>query len=572
MVQKHVIGSTHLRINAPTKADGWRMQQDMSRLFWNDLINGIEEVLNDLIPPDKIIKLDALEINIPTLDVQTWQHTLPPSVKKALKQELERLLLYPKATETVKMERQSISNNHFDAWLHFLLRGQLPPVYVAASDTVWQEAILETVATQAAAVAQLRQYLHQPDTLQRLIYQFDEAFLTRLMEAMTGRTFSFGISLREAIQVFLQKPLLWDWVKNIQILLGQDTVNQSINHRDFDILFWSTVYKKAIKAEAIADDNSRQEVLTHDILEAAFNQTFGLTLNQFTLKSLELFKVHLNKDNTLMSESTQRIAQLDAHQLVSSILIQQFKKTIETQSNTTQEAFITKPSTPMVDKEKDFKENFKEKEIPKTGEIQPFNPLAETTATQSHEGILKDADLMSSSDSNAELIIKTSFVRHAGLVLLHPFLVPLMKTLGLLKPDKSFKNKKATAHAVSLLHYLSTGETAPPEYDLTLPKLLCSVSSRTSIDRYKTLSAAEKEEADSLLQAVIKHWGALGEVGNDSLRQGFLQRDGKLSRRDSDWLLQVESQTLDILLDRLPWGIGIVKLPWMTNMLFVEWH
>ena len=179
---------------------------------------------------------------------------------------------------------------------------------------------------------------------------------------------------------------------------------------------------------------------------------------------------------------------------------------------------------------------------------------------------------MSLSESNAEQNIKTSFVRHAGLVLLHPFLVPLMSTLGLLKPDKSFKNKKTATHAISLLHYLSTGETAPPEYDLTLPKLLCGVSSRMPIDRYKTLSSAEKEEADALLQAVITHWGTLGQVSNDSLRQGFLQRDGKLSRRDSDWLLQVESQTLDILLDRLPWGIGIIKLPWMANMLFVEWH
>ena len=566
MVQKHVIGSTHLRINAPNKADGWRMQQDMSGLFWNDLLNGIEEVLNDLIPPDEVIKLDVLEINIPTLDVQTWQQTLTPSVKKALKEELERLLLYPKATEMVKIERQSISNNHFQAWLHFLLRGQLPPVYVAAGDTIWQEAILEIVATQASAVKQLREYLHQADALQRLIYQFDEAFLTRLMEAMTGRTFSFGVALREAIQVFLQKPLLWDWVKNIQTLLRQDTVNQSINQRDFDILFWTTVYKKAITSEAFTDDNSRQEDLTHDILEAAFSQTFGLSLNQFILKSLETLTPHLNRDNTLMSESTKRIVLLDADKSVSTVLIQQFKQTIETQALTTKGEPTSTSSNSVADKNKESKEN----ETSKTVELQRLKPLAEKT--KSHEDIQKDADLISSSDSNIEQNIKTSFVRHAGLVLLHPFLVPLMNTLGLLKPDKSFKNKKAAAHAVSVLYYLSTGETAPPEYDLTLPKLLCGVSLRTSIDKFKTLSAAEKEEADSLLQAVIKHWGALGQVSNDSLRQGFLQRDGKLSRRDSDWLLQVESQTLDILLDRLPWGIGILKLPWMKNMLFVEWH
>jgi hypothetical protein len=51
-----------------------------------------------------------------------------------------------------------------------------------------------------------------------------------------------------------------------------------------------------------------------------------------------------------------------------------------------------------------------------------------------------------------------------------------------------------------------------------------------------------------------------------------LLRPGKLIRKeDGDWLLQVESRTFDVLLEHLPWGISMIKLPWMKKMLWVEW-
>jgi hypothetical protein len=50
-----------------------------------------------------------------------------------------------------------------------------------------------------------------------------------------------------------------------------------------------------------------------------------------------------------------------------------------------------------------------------------------------------------------------------------------------------------------------------------------------------------------------------------------LQRAGKLSRVDDGWLLQIEQKGVDVLLSYLPWGIGLIKLPWMTELLYVEW-
>jgi hypothetical protein len=63
----------------------------------------------------------------------------------------------------------------------------------------------------------------------------------------------------------------------------------------------------------------------------------------------------------------------------------------------------------------------------------------------------------------------------------------------------------------------------------------------------------------------------LKNTGREALRETFLQRLGKLSPTDHGWLLQVEQKAVDFLLNRLPWGIGVIKLPWMDEKIFVEW-
>ena len=119
------------------------------------------------------------------------------------------------------------------------------------------------------------------------------------------------------------------------------------------------------------------------------------------------------------------------------------------------------------------------------------------------------------------------FVACAGLVLLHPFLPQLFGALGIAKDDRLVDPERA----LGLLHHLSTGQSFAPEYDLLLPKLLCSLPLDTPVDFRIALTAAEEEEADALLAAVIRHWDALGDTSVDGLRGSFLVRPGKLSRR-----------------------------------------
>lgn len=161
-----------------------------------------------------------------------------------------------------------------------------------------------------------------------------------------------------------------------------------------------------------------------------------------------------------------------------------------------------------------------------------------------------------------------AFVDSAGIVLLHPFLPALFERLDVASEGKLIQPDRA----LSLLHFLATRETRAPEYALLLPKLLCGLPLDEPVGPPVELTDGEIAEAENLLVTVIGHWEALGDASPDALRGTFLARSGKLSRREDDDLLQVEPQSFDVLLDRLPWGIGAIRLPWMARMLWVEWR
>ena len=70
---------------------------------------------------------------------------------------------------------------------------------------------------------------------------------------------------------------------------------------------------------------------------------------------------------------------------------------------------------------------------------------------------------------------------------------------------------------------------------------------------------------------MLEHWTALRSSSPEWLRQQFFLREGKLERVDSGYLLTIERRAQDVLLARLPWGCGVVALPWLTDRMFVRW-
>ncbi|NEQ31630.1 MAG: hypothetical protein F6K04_11580 [Leptolyngbya sp. SIO4C5] len=162
------------------------------------------------------------------------------------------------------------------------------------------------------------------------------------------------------------------------------------------------------------------------------------------------------------------------------------------------------------------------------------------------------------------------YIDNSGLVLLWPFLSRFLATLGLVESGQ-FITPEAAPRTALLLQHLVDGSTESLEASLPLNKLLCGLSLGDSIPYRLDLTETERDESEQLLLAVIQNWSALKNISTDGLRRAFLQRPGLLRRRQDGWLLQVEHQSHDILLDRLPWSIRVVRLPWMLTLLQVEW-
>ncbi|KAA0129340.1 hypothetical protein FY557_05430 [Chryseobacterium sp. SN22] len=161
------------------------------------------------------------------------------------------------------------------------------------------------------------------------------------------------------------------------------------------------------------------------------------------------------------------------------------------------------------------------------------------------------------------------YVQNAGLILIHPFIKTLFEHCGLLDPEtRQLLDPELGAH---LLHYIATGKTNAPEYDMVFEKFLCNIPAHRPISRHIKLSRKHKTEAKNVIESVLHNWSPMKNSSAALLQNEFFRRPGKLVVTDYDYTLTVERKTQDILLDKLAWGIGLVKLPWKEKFMYVNW-
>jgi hypothetical protein len=198
----------------------------------------------------------------------------------------------------------------------------------------------------------------------------------------------------------------------------------------------------------------------------------------------------------------------------------------------------------------------------------PPRTPAETPAPQPTAPALQPT---ASAPPNRTAVDDELAVDGAGLVLLWPFFETLFSRLELLTEAGLFGGESQRQRAMALLGFLVDGDPDPPEWRLTLAKLLCGALPDGPYGLETPLSEAEQAEAEGLLQAVLVHGqGLFGEEPAD-LRQQMLQRPGLLSTRPGAWVLQLERRQGDELVPQLPWSCEWIRLGWMEHPLQVIW-
>ena len=206
-----------------------------------------------------------------------------------------------------------------------------------------------------------------------------------------------------------------------------------------------------------------------------------------------------------------------------------------------------------------IKENEILESIKDNSEIKPENESVSTeTIPQKNEEIHEE---LKQNDGQ--------YVQNAGLILIHPFIKTFFEHCNLLDPKtQQLIDPELCAH---LLHYIATGKTNAPEYDMVFEKFLCNIPMHQTINKHIKLSRKHKTQAKNVIESVQHNWNPMRKSSAALLQNEFFQRSGKLVVTDHDYTLIIERKAQDILLDQLGWGIGLVKLPWQEKFIFINW-
>ncbi|MDH4473233.1 MAG: contractile injection system tape measure protein [Fluviicola sp.] len=163
------------------------------------------------------------------------------------------------------------------------------------------------------------------------------------------------------------------------------------------------------------------------------------------------------------------------------------------------------------------------------------------------------------------------YVRNAGMIVLWPFLERYFEKNGLFVESK-FIHQQAKEQASWLLQHLVFGSNYELfEPHIALNKVLVGLQPETPVHTPELITEQQQLLIEELLKAVMEHVPAWKNLSVENLRKAYLQREGALSARDGQWLLQVKRETYDVLLDKLPWPIQLIRLPWLEHLLVVEW-
>jgi hypothetical protein len=195
-----------------------------------------------------------------------------------------------------------------------------------------------------------------------------------------------------------------------------------------------------------------------------------------------------------------------------------------------------------------------------------------TTAAETLEPVEPKIVAIAEVQAEAPAADPNIYVGNAGLVLAGPYVPALFERLGL-TVEGAFVDDAAAERGVHILQFLVDSSEEPAlEHQLPLNKLLCGLDLSEPIGRAFRLTDAERETVEGLLQVMIDRWTIIGRTSRQGLRESFLQRQGVLETQTEIWRLRVEPRAFDMLLDEIPWGFQTLKLPWMKQVLHVDWR
>ncbi len=565
MENRHFIGTTTIDLRLRwAGAEPFAVQREADSFVKDRLLPALKALFDRLARPHETISIDRLELELPALPSGlAWQDAALREILRSV--EARVLKSIDGAGSSGLAVRRPSAVGRFEQWLFFLKNGHLPAAATVAESEL-RRAALETVAADMAAPARLAALLtSEPAALRRLLRQHDGAFLAALAGAAAGSAARVPLEgLSAASRLFSERTTAEE---RVSFEKTGAVAPQNLRER-LAGLFFEKFWLALPTAERRLDDALPEALAA--LFATLPTDGAQLAWAAFFESRIEGKPASFGMLRPVLEEVKSRFSIFQKDRPTIEGLVRPAKKTDPEQPDAGRSDGMTL-SHPVPINPADLPPK---KEIPGDTDLTPNRAAAMPTSSESSAHLEKTGREEPFEPGRAdESGAGFQFVGQAGLVLLNPFLSPFLTGLGLVEKG-CFASRAHQERAVHLLHFLATGQAEAAEFDLVFEKFLVGWPLAEPLARRVSLKKRERDEADKLLRAVVGHWKKLGSTSPDGLRGSFLCRPGKLSARPDSkgWLLQVEPSAVDVLLDALPWGFGTVKLPWLPDLLHVEWH
>ena len=572
-------------VQVPASGDGIVAQNEASWFMRERIIPIIERVTDRIDTGNSLIRIDKLELDFGTYYPGRTNDEALKEFEFLVEQELIRVISKTKSDKIeTPVKKLSESDELEEQFFYLLEEGVLPWWNRAAMSTVTLQALAEKllIKIQPKFIERLRLALKNKAARQRVAHKLNVNQIQQLLVLVNNQA-EKQIKIIDSIKAFFN---------------AQTTVTATQRHLAEKFIYQHALLPSLV---SITVQDFLMELLQQENnnLPPQVELLMNKALDYFTKKAASPQTKETNENDTteqetIENETTPKKSKEQNDQNDDE------ENTLNNNQNLAPDKNVTESKKEKLETEitankkrkelEDAKKEAIEKKQIKEGTIIPDQ--IETTATSDTENsektktisaedflkqiLAKEQAMVANQTKDSEFPVSEIksdkyFIQNAGVIILAPFLPLLFKELELVK-NNTFLSDEAKERAICLIHYmLNNTQENFEEHEMTLNKILCGFPIFNPLIYTITITDKEKEECNNVLASVVEHWKALKNTSPESMRQAFFVRDGLIERQTNGWNLKIERTTIDILLDKLPWGISIIKLPWSEETIFVDW-
>jgi hypothetical protein len=510
----HIIQNTTFQIDFERMEEGLGLQEELSLIFHQKIEPALQQLFDTYSSEDFTIKIDKMELDCGPIGDADWEKTL----LNRIKEQVEEVL---RSKKNIGEKQVSKAKTTDEVFFYFLQKGyfpwnsQFPDTRSLEKNIFMNESFISEIAYLTSKSQKI---------ITRISNSFSEEFFKKLLKEITKNSES--------------------WVKE----LTTEFLKQKDLNLDMKVEFLTIFLSKRRDKE-----NSGSMFIWTKLLNSQHLVNHPKFVKNLISKISEQYEMQASLLSAIKSRSFGALEKINAKIILEKIL-------------------HSKPGFKRIQWFRDCMAILDESYDSSDDDSEPFsNQIESILPKATNHPVNKSFEMKDQKNNKEEHFEDIIYIQNAGMVLLHPFLSAFFENLNLVQ-DKAFISINHRNQAIGLLEFLVWGENKHSENFFPLNKILCGISPADLWVNEIEIPKSFKTEGEELLTEVIRHWEVLKNTGIDGLRETFLQRPGKLSHSQNGWKLVVEQKAVDILIGSLPWGLGIIKMSWMADMLFVEWN